>query len=135
MFLVNLFFLKHPSSSHSHRRYNQIAILIIGDILLVLLVVLMTVAITPIDEQFGEEDIPFLEIGRMARDFFSDASILVFELVGFLAVVRVEYLRGHIGEKRFADRIVRTNSLFILRAFFKTAPYRAVFSVFSVHSG
>ena len=122
MFLVNLFFLKHPSSSHSHRRYNQIAILIIGDILLVLLFVLMTVAITPIDEQFGEEDIPFLEIamiGRMARDFFSDASILVFELVGFLAVVRVEYLRGHIGEKRFADGIVRPNSLFIFARFLR----------------
>jgi len=89
---------------------------------LILLFTLMTVAITPIDEQLGEDDIPFLEIAmiyRMMRHFFSSISIVGFEFGWGLAAVRLEYLRGHIGEKRFAEQIVRPNILFILRAFLR----------------
>ena len=80
--------------------------------LLVLLFTLMTFAMAPFDEQFGEDDSSFMEIGmiyRTARDFFSGASIVGFELGVFLAIVRLEYLRGHIGEKRLADRLVGPN--------------------------
>jgi hypothetical protein len=98
----------------------------------------MAFGIRPIDEPFGEDDIPFLEIAiisRMMREFFSNATILDFEFGWWgLAAIRLEYLRGHIGEKRFTYGIARPNSLFILSDFLKAAPFRAVFFVFSVHS-
>ena len=122
LFLQNLFILKRPASPVYHRRHKQIVILSIEGLLLILLFIMMMFAMAPFNEQFGEDDIPFLEIAlicKMAWDLFSVTSIVGFELGGFLAVVRVEYLRGHIGEKRFADGIVRPNSLFILRAFLR----------------
>lgn len=120
MFLQRLSFLKSQSSSPSHGSHKQIGFLHIGGIFLVLLFIMATVATTPFNEQFDENDIPLLEMAMifgMIWDFFSDTSKAGFGLGAGLAVVRSEHLRGHIGEKRFADGIVRANDLFILHVF------------------
>jgi hypothetical protein len=95
----------------------------------------MSFALVQLEELFDYEDLSLLggDIVIWAILFLFSISLLVeLELGVFTTVMRLEYLRGHIGEKHFASRAIRTNNLSLFERFLKTALfYRAVFSIFS----
>jgi hypothetical protein len=97
--------------------------------------ILIGLALIESAELVGYEDISLLE-GRTPLwtiEFLSSGSLsFVLELGVFAAIMRLEYLRSHIGEKRIADVNAGTKSFSLNALYPKTALfYRAVFCLFS----
>jgi len=100
--------------------------LIIAGFIFILLLTMMNFALVSFGEQldFDPDDLGFMELGTintiLARFFFA-ALVLCFELGVFATTLRLEYLRGHIGEKRPADRMTKFSKTFIQACFVTTA--------------
>lgn len=63
---------------------------------------------------------------------FSSSLLLGLELGVFLAIMRLEYLMSHIGEKRFVSQALNVNNSSLFARFSMTVLfYRTVFSIFS----
>ena len=84
--------------------------LILVCVILVLLFSLLILALPAFEEQFEEDDTSFLEIDtsrHFARDFFSKSDDLGVVLGLLSEIFRLEYLKGHIGEKRPVDSQIK----------------------------
>jgi hypothetical protein len=105
-------------------------------VVFILLSILMSFALVQLEELFDYEDISLIggDIVIWATiSLFSRPLPLGLELGVFTTIMRLEYLRGHIGEKRFASWAIRTNNLSLFARFSKTTLfYSAVFFLFSV---
>jgi hypothetical protein len=112
--------LQRDQNSHS------ITGLIIAGFILILLLTMMNFALVSLGEQleFDPDDLGFMELGTLnsilARFFFA-ALVLGFELGVFATTLRLEYLRGHIGEKRPADQMTKLIKFFLQACFVTTA--------------
>jgi hypothetical protein len=95
----------------------------------------MSFALVQLEELFDYEDISLMGgdvVIGIIISLYSRPRPLGLELGVFTTIMRLEYLRGHIGEKRLASWAVRTNNLSLFRQLLKTALfYSAVFSIFS----
>jgi hypothetical protein len=87
---------------------NRATILITGAVLLFVLLALISFALAISGDQFDDnDDLPVFEIGTMpwfAGYLFSGSLLLGSEMGVTIAIMRLEYLHSHIGEKRPSDR-------------------------------
>ena len=110
------------------------SILIIGGVVLVLLFTLLTLALPALEETFPEDHTSFLEMGIFP--WFTGHSVAAslhggLELLVLNMIMRLEYLRGHIGEKRFVhSRAQFKASAFQVQFCVAALFYRAVFLFF-----
>jgi hypothetical protein len=75
----------------------------------------MSLALAIFEERFEENNQSLLEISAVTSfvGHLSSGSLLLgCELRAFASIMRFEYLKGHIGEKRFADSMLNHNSSF-----------------------
>jgi len=114
---------------------NRITTLAIWVLVFILLFTLMSFALVQLEELFDYEDLSLVGgdlVSWTILSFSSKPLSLGLELGVFTTIMRLEYLRGHIGEKHFASHAVRTNNLSLFERLLKTALfYSAVFSIFS----
>jgi len=107
----------------------------VGGLIFVLLFSAISFAVVQAEESFDYDDISLMggDAVTQSLGYFALGSLLLgLELRVLVIIMRLEYLRGHIGEKRFASRAIRTNNLSLFERLLKTALfYSAVFSIFS----
>ena len=120
-------FSKNPSQSN-----NLWTVLIFGGMVLLLLFTLTSFALASSGDQFDEDEFPFLEIaGFQAISGFSCLSLLTigFELGVLFTILRLEFLKSHIGEKR-PSPATRGLQLVEIAYLLQTAPTRLCSAVF-----
>ena len=126
-------------SRTNQKNNSQMTSLILGGVILVLLFTLLILALPPLVETLEENSTSFLEMEPLA--WFTEASIAVslhlgLEMAVFLLIIRLEYLKGHIGEKRFDDSRTPFNNLASqVRFFMATLFYRVAVFILSVRPG
>ena len=126
-------------SRTNQKNNSQMTSLILGGVILVLLFTLLILALPPLVETLEENSTSFLEMEPLA--WFTEASIAVsfhlgLEMAVFLLIIRLEYLKGHIGEKRFDDSRIPFNNLASqVRFFTATLLYRVAVCILSVRPG
>jgi hypothetical protein len=122
-------------SDRLYENNNQITTLLIGGLVFILLFALMSFAIVQLEETFEHDDIsPMGDLtGSWPMEYLSPKSLpLGLELGVFVTIMRLEYLRSHIGEKRSASPIMNGSNLSLFARFSKTALfYSAVFFILS----
>jgi len=101
-------------SKKSHKT-NLFVALIVGGIVLLLLATLLSFALASPDDLFDQDDLSFFESSALA--WLAQPALVLFLLLGvtiqvLFAVMRLEFLSGHIGEKRLQDSIVHNTSPF-----------------------
>ena len=118
MSLQPAWFFERFLSKKPDQNNNAITGLILGVFILLLLLTLINFALASMGEQFefDEDDLGLLDLDTLqpilAHLYFA-ALILGFEPGVFPTILRLEYLRSHIGEKRPASAIIQVNhSLF-----------------------
>jgi hypothetical protein len=97
---------------------------VFGGFLLIFLLILMSFVLAPSLGDFDDDGFPELEGGPirwLTRHLFFGSLSLGFTLGVFAAILRLEYLTGHIGEKRPADRTTKLIKALIQARFATTA--------------
>jgi hypothetical protein len=97
---------------------------VLGGLLLIFLFISMSFVLAPAWGEFEDDGSPELEGGPvtwLTRHFFFGSLSMGFTLGVFAAILRLEYLTGHIGEKRPADRMTKLIKLFLQSRFATTA--------------
>jgi hypothetical protein len=104
---------------------RNVIIIITIMMFIVLSIVLVNVAFLQNDELPEDDFDDFLAIEGWVASWTVISTTLSFVLnldLGFLIwVVAAEYLRSHIGEKRFSDSIINSNTLFLITDSIMTA--------------
>ena len=108
-------FFEHFLSKKRDQNNNAITSLIIGGFILVLLLTVPSFALVSMEEQFesDEDDLGFSDLGiinLLLAHFVVAALVLGFELGVSPTMLRLEYLKSHIGEKRPASAIIQINN-------------------------
>ena len=91
------------SSKHPHHSNNLATVLIIGGMVLILFLTIASFALTSSGEQFDDDDAPFFEIGSFSgfhNDLYFGSLQVGLELGILFVLLRLEFLKSHIGEKR-----------------------------------
>ena len=122
MFLKNLYFFDRLISRKIHKRNNKVTILFTWGLVVILLLTGISLAFMQCGELFEFDDLPTPESNTTAWAIipFPIMSSSAFELGIFAMILFFEYLRSHIGEKRFAGWMIELNNSSFF-AFFKTA--------------
>ena len=122
LFLKNLCFFDCLAYRKTHNRNNKITILFTWGLAFILLVTVISLAFIPCGELFEYDDLASTESSAAAWAIrpFPIMSSSAFELGIFAMMLFFEYLRSHIGEKRFAGWMIELNNSSFF-AFFKTA--------------
>gem|GEM_PF-2059663 len=128
MFLKNLYFFDCLASRKIHNRNNKVTILVTWGLIFIFLITVISLAFIPGGELFEYDDLPSpgSNIVAWAIRSFPIMPLSAFELGIFAMMLFFEYLRSHIGEKRFAGWMIELNNSSFF-TFFKTALYSAVF--------
>ena len=124
MALENLSFFECLSSDTFDKSWARIIILVFGGLLLIILFILMSFVLAPAWGDFDDDGFSELDGGPitgLTRHLFFGSLSLGFTLGVFAAILRLEYLTGHIGEKRPADRMTKLIKAFIQACFATTA--------------
>ncbi|HEY9528138.1 MAG TPA: hypothetical protein VIR02_13680 [Anaerolineales bacterium] len=131
--------LERLLSRPTPKNNSQITILLIGGVILVLLFTLLVLALPALVETIEENSTLFLEMDISA--WFTEASVaaslhLGLEMAVFFLIMRLEYLKGHIGEKRFDIARIQFNyPASQVRFFVATLFYRVAVFILSVRPG
>jgi len=126
LFLKKLFFFERLPLSKSHQINKRIILLILLGMLFVLTLTLWSFTFV----EFEYDDLPSIEGSAITgiKVFFAPESFLSgFRLAVFAAILLVEYLRSHIGEKRFSDGAAALGHPFSTVSFLTTAPVEPSF--------
>ena len=134
MSLKNFFQSSFLPPHRRHKSKHLIILIVLGGLIVILSSILIGLALIESAELVGYEDISLLE-GRTPlwtiEFLYSGSLSFVLELGVFVSIMRLEYLRSHIGEKRIADA-AGTNGFSLGARYLKTALVsRAVFCLFS----
>lgn len=102
-------------------------------LIIILSIVLASVAFVQNDELSEDNDFDdFFAMGGWAAiwtiTFTTISFLLNLDLEFLILAVVAEYLRSHIGEKRFSDRAIEFNKLFLNSDSLMTAAFKAVIS-------
>ena len=119
-------------SKNPYHNNNLWTVLIFGGMVFLLLFTLTSFALASSGDQFDEDEFPFLEIaGFHAISGFSYLSLLTigFELGVLFTILRLEFLKSHIGEKR-PSPAARWPQLVEIAYLLQTAPTRLCSAVF-----
>ena len=112
MFLKNSYFFDCFPRRKTHNRNSKVATLVTWGLVFILLLTVISLAFIPGGELFEYDDLPFTESNTAAWAImpFPIISSSSFELGIFAMILFFEYLRSHIGEKRFAGWMMELNN-------------------------
>jgi hypothetical protein len=136
--LFSLSIVERWSSEKPSNKHNLITLLIIGGMVFVLLLTLASSAAATSSDSFDGDDLPFLDI----FDFIAPLGYVLLgglsvglELEVLLIILRLEFMRSHIGEKLPCQSIFSPRQFFLHELISVTARfYRAVTFLFPVHT-
>jgi len=119
---LNLCFSERLSSTKVHLTSDRMNMLLLWGMVFVLLLILVGIAFLQAEGLSDYDDLSIIHgdarIREMESVFFASLSVS-FALAVFANVLRLEYLKSHIGEKRPDSRMINDISLFA--RFLKTA--------------
>jgi hypothetical protein len=135
LFLPGCWGFELSSSKTSPSLNKIITILILGGGIFVLLSSLIACVLPAFEEPFEEDDTSFLELGMMrgfAKDLFSASPSFGFILGRGSEILRLDYLKSHIGGKQFVDSHIQFNNSFFLVLFCVAALFLVPSFLYSV---
>jgi len=137
LFSKNLCFFERQSSEKSQNSNSRISALIVVGMVLILLFAQMSFAFLQSSELLDYDDLSATE-GSPATwpmgYLFPGSLVIGLGLGIYAAVMRLELLKSHIGEKRSAGPFVSGNHSSLFARFSVTVlSYRTVFSFFRLH--
>lgn len=103
MYLKNLSFFERLPNYRLYKGGNKITLLVTWGLVLILLFTVIGLMIAQADASFDDDDISLIGedlSGWRLEHLFSLSFPLGLELGVFAAIMRLEYLKSHIGEKR-----------------------------------